>query len=309
MERKNSNYFTKIYRKFLEFATDRFKSYNTTCIYIYLKLKYNIYLQLNLNKCFKIDTSEIAKLFHINRATVYDSLKELQDNHLLKKVNVGCYSLISDEAVVESINTINDAETNFKDDQFIMIKNNLFIDLFVGGCTTRDAYILYYIMSRGKYTEDFNPLVRTDETENSISKNLRMDNRTVKNSLQKLIYLELVTKEQNKLYIIPQNCGINKTYRKAKNTEMEEKMPVKSIATTKAGSDYYPELEGLGELLGWRKSKDGRTEAAILKTQCNGIVLGPSRNSNGIPPTEKEFFEQEHLRKYGRPQEIDEFSI
>jgi len=83
MNYKNAKYHIQIDSLLLFNLNAKLKQTFPIWVYIYLKLKYNIFLQRKKEKVFNIDANTIAMFFDINRATVFDSINLLINIGLL----------------------------------------------------------------------------------------------------------------------------------------------------------------------------------------------------------------------------------
>lgn len=333
MEKKHKNYFVKIYNKLLFDGEIVFRSRYTVWVYMILKLKYNYYIQHNPNAHYKIDTKGISEILHINRATVYDCIKELEKFILLDKPEAGLYKIGSENELVNAINKHME-EMDIRDEQFTKVYNNQLIELFSAGLKIREVEIYYYLLSNRDFTQNGNQFVKTYATQTSISRNLRMDHRNVKDALQKLIDTGYVLIENNMLFVnLPDYLDKAEVSDKTptsvqdnveSDTSVQKASTQKSYETSEQTINYtstlrkepvyrYTEQNGVtkrdGELLGWYKSRDGMTESEIVKHPKYGIVLRGIRKANGIPPTEQEITKQDYIRTYGKEPEIDDFAL
>lgn len=197
MQRTKDNYHVKIYRKFLFEFKKQFASEYTRWVYVYLKLINNYKIQHKMNDCYAIDATEIASFFNINRATVYECLKDLDRFLLLSRKGKNKYLLESEETLMNLYYEANNLEGVLKEEKFVPIHKNLFIDLFNNGCGVREAEVYYYLISQNKHYVIKDPFLEVNVKNNKICSDLKTDHRTLKRIISKLLNAGRLIKDEN----------------------------------------------------------------------------------------------------------------
>ena len=200
MKKKSKKIHVKISARFLLGFPIMKKLYYIKLIYVYIKLKYNYYLQHKPNDYFKLDVDEISKFFHIHRTTVFKCLKSLTAYGLLEKDGKGKYRILSEEHFVRTLKEYYNEDPNSKD-PFLTIYNNEFMDLWSEGINAKEAMLYYYLVHNNKHQSKNEEWLEAKVSQTQTCKDLGIDHRTYKKFIKHLIdigYLSIDNKK--KLY-------------------------------------------------------------------------------------------------------------
>lgn len=234
MTNRSNDYFVKINPHFLFDTFEIFKSYFTPWVYLYLKLEKNFLITKPIHNEFKIINKDLCEFFMVDRSTIYRSIQELIKYKLLEKTGskykisdedhfINRLKLDNqakhDEQLVLNEKALNFPDENLKDGgqtgyklleklpEFIMIYQNEFLKLR-SEVPTADVSlkkyprsiikiieIYYFLTSSNRHCllEDID-ILECDETQTSISRKLKHDNRftnVMLHVLYKLDYIEL----------------------------------------------------------------------------------------------------------------------
>lgn len=294
MERKNKIYHIKIYSKFLFDLKEFFSSEYSRWIYIYLKLRNNAKIQFGKEEYYPINASEIAEFLKIDRATVFESLKDLGKFGLLLKNGRNLYRLESEDLLIESYYKANIIEGNIKEENFIPVHNNFFMDLFNFGCSIKEAEVYYYLIDRNRHYAISEPFVEVNVKNNKICADLRMDHRTLKKKTNKLLAVGLLIEDERGRLLTKSPKPVNKPNIIQPPLEIKWNINKAKPAITEKDK---PELNK--NFLGWYKSTDGLRETEMLKHPQFRVLLGRSRDADGIPPTPEQVEQQKRIRESG----------
>jgi hypothetical protein len=298
MERKNKIYHVKIYSKFLFELKEFFQSEYSRWIYIYLKLRNNAKIQFGKEEYYPINVSEIAGFFKIDRATVFECLKDIGKFRLLSKRGRNLYRLESEDLLMESYYKANTIEGNVTEENFIPVHNNFFMDMFNSGCGTKEAEVYYYLIDRNRHYAISEPFVEVNVKNNRICADLRMDHRTLKKITNKLLTVGLLIEDQSRGLLTKSPKPVNKPNIIQPLMEIEW-----NIDKAKPPITETNEAELNKNFLGWYKSLDGLRETEMLKHPQFRVLLGRSREADGIPPTTEQVERQKRIRETGMVEE------
>ena len=198
------DYFVKMTPEFLFDTYGVFKSEYAPWVYLFLKFKYNYYLDYCPNKRFSMPTG-ISNLFGVNPSTITRALQELVQHGFLERNNT-LYK-IKDESIYINkykpvINStvrelyLNEERTLYP--KFIKIYKEEFQRMFIRFreripeqykskkfiIKTIETY--YYLTAKNKHCLLEEKMVTSFECPHSICKTLHYDNRTLKNILNVL---------------------------------------------------------------------------------------------------------------------------
>jgi hypothetical protein len=202
MNEKSDKYHIKIPVDFLIGATKEFKSKYTKWVYVFLKLKFNFYIQKKPNTFYKIDVNEIGQLFRINKATVFDCFNELKQYGLLEKNGRGSYKINQEEALLKFEKTT---------EAFIKIYNNWFMDFCNKGNNTVDADVYFFLTNENRHHLTDEKLKKVSVSQSKICRNLKIDTRTYKRCKEKLLDSNYLFENENVLYTVKQFTGYDKS--------------------------------------------------------------------------------------------------
>lgn len=290
MNYKNAKYHIQIDSLLLFNLNAKLKQTFPIWVYIYLKLKYNIFLQRKKEKVFNIDANTIAMFFDINRATVFDSINLLINIGLLTNIKRGYYKLNSEREVIDTIKELMQKDgVDVPNDSFIPIYLNFFVNFFNDGGFPKELWIYYYLISKNKHFAIEKEYLEINVNQKQVCQDLRMDHRTFKQCITKLVERGLVKKDEFGVLLTKFHKPLKKKRTIEGNKEFNQPHNLSN----------NNDILSNGLFLGWYKSKDGKSKTEILKSTKFGIVLGSSTVADGVPPTNEEILIQEHLRKYG----------
>lgn len=293
MQKKNKIYHVKIYSKFLFDLKEFFTSEYSRWIYIYLKLRNNAKIQFGKEEYYPINVSELSDFFKIDRATVFECLKDLGRFGLLSRSGRNLYRLESENLLMDSYYNANSIEGNIEEENFIPVHNNFFMDMFNSGYGIKEAEVYFYLIHMNRHYAISDPFVEVNVKNNKICTDLRMDHRTLKKITNRLLAAGLLIKEDTRLLTkspkpIP-NANITEPHLEFEWNIDKVKPVVSEI--------YEPEMSK--NFLGWYKSKDGQRETEMLKHHIYKVILGGSRPADGIPPTLEQIERQTRIRTSG----------
>ena len=294
MEKKNEVYHIKIYSIFLFEFKELFDSSYSRWIYIYLKLKNNAKIQFGKEDYYPLNVDQIAGFFNIDRATVFDCLKDLRQLRLLSKKGRNLYRLEGEELLIETYCMAQGIESNIHEEQFIPIHNNFFKDMFNSGCGIKEAEVYYYLVNSNGHYAIKEPLVEVNVRNNKVCADLRMDHRTLKKTTIKLLDAGLLIKERNGKLLTKAPKPIKKC---------NKLQPLMKIEWSTDKSNPLAKVSDKSKLnenfLGWYKSIDGMRETEMLRHSQFKVVLGGTRLADGIPPTPDQIERQKRIRETG----------
>lgn len=234
MTNRSNDYFVKMNPHFLFDTFGLFKSYFTPWVYLYLKLDKNFLITKPVHNEFKIINKDLCEFFMVDRSTIYRSIQELlklgllkksegkykifDEKHLIDRITLE-NQIKHDEQLVLNEKALNFPDENLKDGgqtgyklleklpEFIMIYQNEFLKLR-SEVPTADVSlkkyprsiikiieIYYFLTSSNRHCllEDID-ILECNETQTSISRKLKHDNRftnVMLHVLYKLDYIEL----------------------------------------------------------------------------------------------------------------------
>ena len=194
MKEKNNKYHIKISAKFLLGIDIMKKLDHLKWIYVYIKLKYNYYLQHKPNECFELDVNDMSEFFHIHKTTVYDCLKWLTKYKLLVKEGRGKYKIISEKRFIESVKKNDNEDPNSKD-SFLIIYNNEFMDLWDAGVKAKEALLYYYLIHKNKHQSKDEEWLEVNVSQTQTCKDLGIDHRSFKGAVTHLISIGYLKKD------------------------------------------------------------------------------------------------------------------
>lgn len=294
MEKKNEVYHIKIYSKFLFEFKEIFESSYSRWIYIYLKLKNNAKIQFGKEDYYPLNVAQIAGFFNIDRATVFDCFKDLAQLRLLSKKGRNLYRLEGEEVLIASYYKAEGIESNIHEEHFIPVHNNFFKDMFNSGCSIKEAEVYYYLIYSNRHYAISEPLVEVNVKNNKVCADLRMDHRTLKQIIIKLINAGLLNREHNGRLLTKSPKPVKK-YNKIQplieiEWHTEKPKPIANVSDKPDSNKNF---------LGWYKSIDGMRETEMLRHPQFKVVLGGTRLADGIPPTPDQIERQKRIRETG----------
>ena len=271
MEKKDKNYFVKIDSDFLFDKKNIFKSRYTPWVYLYLKLKYNYYIQKLPNNRVSLNTEEIGGFFKIDRSTVHRCLNELRKFELIEKNERNQYKVYSEQK-----------KFDFDSDSYIQVYNNLILNLFQNGGSIDEAKVYYYMVQDNKHYAFEQPYMESNLTQTKISKILRFDPRKTKAILNKLLGLGLITKDDGSKFYL--------TRHPREGSIVERGVNEQDVDYSTLIDGYIESYENIGETVpvcGWFKTSSGLTELPIIKVPDFGYVVDQryAKDSDGVPPS------------------------
>lgn len=297
MKKKKDNYFVSIKADFLFDNVKQFKSRYTPWVYIYLKLEKNYYIDHQLKKSFPINSISISSLLGINRATVHRSINELIQIGLVEKFGRDSYKINSEKKLISGKAT------------FIKIYKNLFINIFDNGGKVDEALIYWYMIQNNRHYAFEHNFLESELTQSRISRELKMGQRKVKASLVKLKNLGLISQDENNiLFTKSPKADWNLKYTDKSISKLGRAnidMPQENCILTFKTSEFKNQQKEIQEqnVCFWKKSRDGRTEAPVIKTKYHGYVLDSTRirYADGIPMTDEEWdLQNEKYRSFNK---------
>lgn len=168
-------------------------------IYLYLKLKYNL-TQQESELCYRVDAREIAEFFNINKATVFEALKLLEQIGLIMRQGRGFYSIDGDQDVVSTIKELCESEGMVPENYNIPIYNDFFADFFNMGGKPKELEVYYYLVFQNQHFFSEKDFLEVNITQKQVCDTLRIDHRAYKRCVENLIgYGLLVKNEAGKL--------------------------------------------------------------------------------------------------------------
>jgi len=294
MQKKNKLYHIKIFSKFLFDLKEFFTSEYSRWIYIYLKLRNNAKIQFGKEEYYPVNVAEIANFFKINRATVFECLKDLGRFGLLSRSGRNLYRLESEDFLMESYYKANSIEGNLEEENFIPVHNNFFMDMFNSGCSIKEMELYYYLIERNRHYAICEPFVEVNVKNKKICTDLRMDHRTLKKITNRLLGAGLLINDEK-------SGLLTKSPKPVQNHNITQS-PIEiewNIDKAKPAISETKEVEMNKNFLGWYKSKDGQRETEMLKHHIHKVILGGSRPADGIPPTPEQIERQTRIRTTG----------
>lgn len=192
-KKKKDSHFISIKPELLFDLDKNFKSEFTPWVYLYLKLKFNYYVTKAPQVYYKLDLKEIRYKFNISSDTVYRIINELIEFGLIEKQN-GKYRLkdeapFFEETIVAPEDKIleymkiyfNDFESNLESIKaaWVMpVKNREMI--------LKSLRVYYYLILKNSHCLLDEYEVESEETQSSLQRKLKHDNRTIKAILEVL---------------------------------------------------------------------------------------------------------------------------
>jgi DNA-binding transcriptional regulator YhcF (GntR family) len=263
MYEKDKKYHVKIPVNFLVKSTGIFKSKYTKWIYVFLKLKFNIYIHKKPNTFYKIDVNEIAQLFRINKATVFDCFNELKKYGLLEKSGKGLYKLCKESEMT-------DLEIDTK--VFIPIYYNWFIDFWYKGITPELADVYFYLINENRHHLDKDYLIKISVNQAKLCRDLRLNPRTFKKCKKILTRLNYLYKCDNNIYTVKQGPDFdNEALEQAKNNlQMTKEQLCKDTNNnhTNRTDDIIEKLKKL-KIIKWKYIPNGEYAIPVLNGNHN----------------------------------------
>ncbi|MBS1515327.1 MAG: hypothetical protein JSS63_09860 [Bacteroidetes bacterium] len=230
MNQRSNDYFVKINPQFLFNTQGIFKSYFTPWVYLYLKLEKNMLISKQIHNEFKINQKDLVEFFMVDRATIYRAIKELMNFGVLSKSG-SKYRIFDEQSIINQksrlyqenlVNLIDSSDTDTDEElpeteqtkvtsldklpEYIQIFQNEFLKLRIDVLESEDILkdysrtvikiieIYYYLIACNKLCllPGIDKL-ESDETQTSISRNLKHDNRFTNmmlGVLSKINYIE-----------------------------------------------------------------------------------------------------------------------
>ena len=192
MKKYSNGYFIKIKPELLFDTKKVFKSNYTPWVYLNLRLKYNVMLQKAPNKMYEIDVVGIADILGTHPDTIYESIKELRNVNLIEKRGIK-YRLLPDTNYISNVNTEN---RNFNyPKSYVRIFHNYHFNLLdtirdyipkdkkTRGFLSKILSVYYYLTASNRQCLLPTPVVKSDKTQTSLSRELFYDHRDVKTFL------------------------------------------------------------------------------------------------------------------------------
>ncbi len=315
MKKTNEKYFVKIEPDFLFDTYKQFKSEYTPWIYLYLKLKYNYFITKAPNKIFEIDRNDIGMLYNINAATISRCFQELRTKGLLIQVK-NKYRLLNEVGFIRSYELINKITEKEHIDHIQVYKNkfnNLTSDIQKNrpiGNTQRmlikclRIFFYLYVKNRHCFNKDTG-VVDSAESNNSLSKYLKHDQKTVKvalGMLNKAGHIKLDT--EVKISTVNKNT-FDAEWDKKKvnnnNTALYENPSMESILQDEKVNAEPSGLKNVpASFIGYGKYSRPPYNIFIINTYGIDIVQQFWCDGDGIPVTEEEKRIQESLLQLGK---------
>ena len=291
MEHKDPKYYVKINPEFLFDIENKFKSRNTPWVYLYLKLEKNYYLDHHLKNPFSVDTDAIANLYRIDRSTVHRCINELIALGLVVKDGRDSYKIISETYEL------------FSKANYIQIYKNLLINIFDYGGKIDDALIYFFMIQNNRHYAFEDDFLVTQLTQSKISRELKLGQRKVKASINKLKSMGLIAHDENdaictkspkadwnlRFQIRTKSMtGIVATFEENENHEINQGQI--------EFEDFFNNHEKKQEpvVCFWKKSRDGKSEVPVVKSKYHGYAIDSTmrRKADGIPMTDEEWEKQ-----------------
>lgn len=288
MEKKDRNYFVCIDSDFLFDFEKRFKSRYTPWVYLYIKLEKNYFLDNSPGKSFYLNTQGIGDFLKVERTTIYRCINELLDLELLIKNGLESYRL--------------KPENHKKNDNYIKVYKNSFIDIFENGGEIEEARVYYYMIQDNRHYAFEQNFLPSGLSKTKISKILNYDPRKTKNIIEKLIAFRLIgIDEYGKFYTKSPNINWEILFEqpiKLKTEQFYESMGPR-LSLHEENDKWFNEFREQSDevkhpeeiIYGWFKTKDGQFESPIIKCKIGGRAVDSTRRrkSDGKPLTQEQW--------------------
>lgn len=195
MSKKKNKYHIRISTRFLLFTKIENTSEYFKWIYIYIKLKYNYYIQKKPNESFELDVDEMSEFFNIHRVTVFKCLKQLTEYGLLTKEERGKYKIICEKQFINNHKSNEDANSK---DHFLKIYNNVYMDLWQSGVNAKEAELYFYLVNENRHHLENKKWLEVTVSQNQACKHLKIDHRTYKGFVKHLITIGYLNRNDKK---------------------------------------------------------------------------------------------------------------
>jgi|GEM_PF-1855084 len=214
MNKYSDEYFIKIKPELLFDTNKIFKSNYTPWVYVNLRFKYNVMLQKAPNNMYPIDVEGLSNILEVPDKTIYACLEDLRNANLIEKKGTSWKLLPDSNYVTESKNS------NFPK-SFVMVYRNYYfkllntvreyvpIDKKTRGYLPKVMSVYYYLITCNKHCLLTTPVVESNKTQTSLSRELPYDYPIIKNILSLLQYTGYIKyNEENKILTIDKNLYV-----------------------------------------------------------------------------------------------------
>ena len=299
------NYHVQIKPEFLFDEYEIFDSNYSTWVFLSLKIKYNYFLQHAPNKTFKIEVDGMANYYATSPATIYESLKELQEAGLLEK-RKSRYRLLDENEYMRKFRKVDITEGK-KYPKFMKIYDKAVDDLIFGikmeidptGSNKRLIVkclkLYFYLMARDRHCLlDNESILKSCLTQTSLEKELGMDHRVIKLLLNVLKSRGYIKIEEGKIFTLNKETYDpgNYTFKKNEEESYEPEYDVPSVIE-KPVQSTVAQVEAKtvpNAFIGYRKSDDGKVVFIIFYSKrIKAITIRQWCKGDGVRPTFEEY--------------------
>lgn len=303
MKTYNEKYHAEI-KPDLLFDTNRvFGSSYTPWVYAYLMFEKTYFLQNAPNRMYKICAEDISNYFSIHQATVYDCIEQLENAGLVEKRGVN-YKLLSESNYIST----NSAKLwgnfkfvrvfpNYLNRQLSDIKEFIPQDKNNRGFLAKVLNVYYYLITCNRHCSlTKEPVVESNKTQSSLSRELKYDHRTIKSVLgilESTGYIKYndtgkILTINKDLYVEDSNYTIH--------TYLPEQAPVVKTETTKTEVRTVPK-----DFIGFTKSQDGKKISLIyFNKDLNERTAFVWCEGDGTPYTREDYEKYTDLMENGK---------
>lgn len=215
-KKKKDTHFIRIKPELLFDLDKNFKSEFTPWVYLFLKLKFNYYVTKAPHIYYKINLRDIIYKFNISSDTVYRIINELTEFGLIEKQN-GKYRLKDEAQFFEKVVVApEDKILDFMKIYFNAFESNLQKIKFTWDMPAKNREMIlkslrvyYYLILKNSHCLLDEYEVESEETQSSLQRKLKHDNRTIKAILEVLRSCDLIEVLHGKIItLIPgkENC-------------------------------------------------------------------------------------------------------
>lgn len=305
MNKFNNDYHTRIKPEFLFDVNNVFKSNYTPWVYVHIKILKNPFYKKPSNFAFNLNVNDIAELFNTNPDTIYTCINDLEQVSMIEKHGPK-YKLFPDSnycAPIEGYRPYIEIYRDTLQTQLNEFKLKVPEEKDNRGLLAKVIKVYYYLINSNGHCLLDKPIVESDMTQTSLSRELKMDSRTTKSVLAILESTGYIKyNDKNRILTIDKNLFVEtqeiprlEDYYVRTYQPIDVK-PTKVIPAQTTSKSKVPE-----DFIGFFKSIDGLQVYVIFYDKHSRDIMWEFYcNGDGIPPTQKEMLIEKDLIANGK---------
>jgi hypothetical protein len=294
-----------------------YKSDYSPWVYTFIKIQNSYDFKEAPYKKYKIDVKDIAGTLDVHLATIYDSIKELENSGLIENKGTK-HRLLKDTVYLDKFTSKSEVQlTQRKFPKFVQVyanrTRNILDDLKKiiptgkkgNRLLLKTLRVYYYLIVCNRHCLLPEAVVESNHTQSSLERELKIEHRNIKQILSFLKqagYIKI--DESGKILTINKDLYVQENHEYTENTENTEPALVVYPVTTHYAVNNVPTgsvSKVPKEFIGFTKSTDGNKILIIyFDKQLNERTTMIWCEGDGVPTTREDYTKYADLMENGK---------